>query len=84
MCAKRLWKNNERVHNHCCYTGKYRGTADNICNLRYKMPKEIPMVFHNGSNFDYHFIITKLAEEFGGQLKCLGENTEKYKPFQCQ
>ena len=40
--------------------------------------KEIPLVFHNGSTYDYHFINKELAEEFDGQLECLGENTEKY------
>ena len=40
-------------------------------------PKEIPIVFHNGSTHDYHFIINKVAKEFDGQLECLGENTEK-------
>ena len=25
--------------------------------MRYKVPKEIPVVFHNGSTYDYHFII---------------------------
>ena len=39
--------------------------------------KEIPVVFHNGSTYDYHFIINKLAKEFDGQLECSGENTEK-------
>ena len=34
---------------HCHYTGKFRGPAHNICNLRYKTPKEIPIAFHNGS-----------------------------------
>ena len=32
-------------------------TTHNICNLRYKVPKEIPVVIHNGSTYDYHFII---------------------------
>ena len=63
---------------HCHYTGKYRGAAHDICNLRYKTPKEIPVVFHNGSTYDYHFIIKKLAEKFDGEFECLGENTEKY------
>ena len=39
------------------------------------------MVFHNGSTYDYHFTIKKLAEEFEGQFECLGENTEKYITF---
>ena len=34
-------------------------------------------MFHNGSRYDYHFIIEELAEEFKGEVECLGENTEK-------
>ena len=49
--------------------------------MRYKVPKEIPVVFHNGSTYDYHFIIKELAKEFEGNFECLGENTEKYKTF---
>ena len=39
-------KKNYKVRDHCHYRGKYRGAAHNICNLRYKVPKEIPIVFH--------------------------------------
>ena len=67
----------QKVRDHCHYTGKYRGAAHNNCNLRYKIPKEIPVVFHNGSTYDYHFIIKQLAREFKGNFECLGENTEK-------
>ena len=38
-------------------------------------------MFHNGSIYDYHFVIKELAEEFEGEFKCLGENTEKYITF---
>ena len=41
--------------------------------------KEIPNSY--GSNYDYHFIIKELAEEFEEQFNCLGENTEKYITF---
>ena len=61
--------------------GKYRGAAHNVCNLRYKDPKEISVVFHNGSTYDYHFIIKELVKEFEGNFDCLGENTEKYITF---
>ena len=74
-------KKYHKVKDHCHYTGKYRGAAHNICNLRYKIPKEIPIVFHNGSTYDYHFIIKELAKEFDGNFECLGENTEKYITF---
>ena len=46
-----------KVRDHCHYAEKFRGTAHIICNLRYKTPKEIPIIFHNGSTYDYHFII---------------------------
>ena len=45
------------------------------------MQLDIPVVFHNGSTCDYHFIITELVKEFGGNFECLGENTEKYITF---
>ena len=38
-------------------------------------------MFHNGSTHDYRFIMKELAEEFEGELECLGENTEKYITF---
>ena len=60
---------------------KFRGAAHSICNLGYKTPKKIPVVFHNGSTYDYHFIINQLAKEFDGQFACLRENTEKYITF---
>ena len=53
----------------------------NTCNLEYSVPKNIPIVFYNESNYDYHFIIKELAKEFRKQLTCLGENTEKYITF---
>ena len=74
-------KKQQKVRDHCDYTGKYRGAAHNICNLRYKVPKEIPVVFHNGSTYGYHFIIKELVKEFDGNFECLGENIEKYITF---
>ena len=53
----------------------YRGdSAHSLCNLKYSVHKKFPMGFYNGSNYDDHFIIKELAEEF----TCSGENTEKY------
>ena len=71
----------QKVKDHCHYTGKFRGTAHSICNLRYKVQREIPVKIHNGSKYDYHFIIKELAEEFNGQFECLRENTEEHNTF---
>ena len=74
-------KNYYKVKDYRYYTGKYKGAAHNNCSLKYKVKKEIPIVFHNGSTFDYHFIIKELVKEFEGSFECLGENTDKYITF---
>ena len=74
---KKNLKTRKKVRDHCHYTRKFRGAAHSECNLRYKVPKKIPVVFRNGLTYDYHFIIKKLAEECEGQYECLGENTGK-------
>ena len=84
ICKKEFDKSDKKHHkvrDYCHSTGKYRGAAHNICNLRYKVPKEISVVFHNGFTYDYHFIIKELVKEFEGNFDCLGENTEKYITF---
>ena len=43
-------KKNHKVRDHCHYTDKYRGAAHNTCNLRYKIPKEISIIFHNAQH----------------------------------
>ena len=70
-----------KIWDHCHYPEKYRWAAHDIFNLRCKTQREIPVVFHNGSTSDYHFIIKELAKEFQSQFKCLWENTEKYITF---
>ena len=79
ICKKDF--DNDKVRDHCHFTGKYRGAAHNMCNLRYKIPKNIPVIFQNESTYDYHFIIKELACEFDGNFECLWENTEKYITF---
>ena len=72
--------NYHKIKDHCYYTGRYSGAADVVCGKKCKIPKEIPVIFHNGSTY-FHFIIKELAEEFKGKFECLGENTEKYITF---
>ena len=70
-----------KVRDDCHYLGKYRDATHSICNLKYIVLEKIPIVFHNGPNYDCHFIIKGLAEEFKKQCTCLGEKTEKYINF---
>ena len=81
---KKEFKLYQKVRDHCHYTRKFRGAAHSICNLKYKVPKESPVVFHNGSTYDYHFMIKQLAEEFKGQMIALEKIQKNILLFQCQ
>ena len=67
---RNVFKLYHKVRDHCNYTGKFREAAHSICNLRYKTPKEILVVFHSGSLQ----MIIQLAKELDGEFECLGEN----------
>ena len=70
-----------KVSDHWYYIGGYRGGVHSICNLKYSLPKKMSTVFHNGFNYNYHFIIKELAKEFEKRYTCIGGNTEKYITF---
>ena len=78
---EKRFKKLQKVRGHCHYTGKYRGAPHSNSNLKYGTTKKIPVVFHDGSIYDYHFIIKQLVREFKYYLEFLGENTEKYITF---
>ena len=52
-----------------------------ICNLIFSVPNEIPAAFYNSWNYNYHFIVKELANEFEGQFQCLRVNTERHKTY---
>ena len=59
----------------------YRRLAHSVCNLKDSVHKEITIIFYSGSNYNYHFTIKELTEEFETQFTFLGENTENYITF---
>ena len=79
ICKKEL--NNDKVRDHCHFTGKYRGPAHNNCNLNLKEKVNfIPIFFHNLSGFDCHLFIRELSES-DGNIECLAKNKEDYVSF---
>ena len=71
-----------KVRDHCHYTGRYRGPACNSCNLKYRKPNFIPVVFHNLSGYDSHLFIKKLgSSDEKENIDCIPNNEEKYISF---
>ena len=58
----------------------YRGAAHFGCNLRYKIPRNIPVVFHNLAGFDAHLFIKELAK-YTKDMGVIAKNTEDYISF---
>ena len=80
ICGEEL--GNDRVRDHCHYTGRYRGPAHNNCNLKYKKPKSISVFFHNLSGYDSHLFIKKLGSpDKKENIDCIPNNEEKYISF---
>ena len=72
--------NDDKVRDHCHFTGRYRGAAHNKCNLNYKKPYFTPVVFHNLSGYDSHLFIKNLGFN-AGNIDCIPNNEEKYISF---
>ena len=69
-----------KVRDHCHYTGAYRGAAHFGCNLRYKIPSYIPVVFHNLAGYDAHLFIRELAKHTK-DVGVIAKNMEDYISF---
>ncbi|XP_071635068.1 uncharacterized protein [Temnothorax longispinosus] len=77
----RFAPDDNKVRDHCHLTGRYRGPAHSTCNLNYKDSHFIPVIFHNLSGYDAHFIIKEIAAAFEGKIDVLPITKEKYISF---
>ena len=81
ICGEYL--GNDRVRDHCHFTGRYRGPAHNSCNLKYRKPNNISVFFHNLSGYDSHLFIKKIGCSINKKenIDCIPNNEEKYISF---
>ena len=69
---------NKKVRDHCHYTGLYWEAAHNNCNLKYRIPDQIPIVFHNLSGYGAYLFIKKLGSRFNkNDIGFIAENKDK-------
>ena len=69
-----------KCKDHCHITGKYRGAACNKCNLRMRVPKFVPVLFHNLEGYDSHLFVKSLGLS-DRDIKCVPKTDEKYISF---
>ena len=78
ICSRELGE--DRVRDHCHFTGKYRGAAHNGCNLQCRKLMVLPVIFHNLQGYDAHLFIKQLYR-LEGDLECIPSTEEKYISF---
>ena len=59
ICNEELGK--DKVRDHCHLYGTFRGAIHEVCNIKYKVTKIFPVVFHNLSGYDSQLFIKTLV-----------------------
>ena len=75
ICLRSFREEDRKVTDHCHYTGKYRDVAHSKCNLEYKIPDHIPVIFHNLSGYNAHLFIRELGKHTG-RTSVIAKNNE--------
>ena len=78
ICNEKIIKNKDKVRDHCHITGKYRGAAHSQCNLKLKIPKKLPIIFHNLEGYDGHIIFKELNNFDNIDIQVIPKTSEKY------
>ena len=77
ICYKPFTLRDPKVRDYCHYTGLYKVPAHSLCNLRYKIPSYIPVVFHNLSGYNTHLFIRELGAHVS-DMEVITKNKEDY------
>ena len=80
ICYKSFNFKDPKVKDHFHYTGCYKGPAHSLCNLRYRIPSYIPVVFHNLSGYDAHLFIKEMGKHTN-DIGVIAKNKEDYITF---
>ncbi|GBN22535.1 hypothetical protein AVEN_268168-1, partial [Araneus ventricosus] len=76
ICKKAL--KGDRVRDHDHQTGRYRAALHSSCNLKFRLSKKIPIVFHNLKNYDGHLIMQEIGKLKDYEISVVPTTMEKY------
>lgn len=79
LCNKTFTEDVRKNRDHNHYTGQFMGAACTYCNLKRRRPNQLPIFLHNGSKYDFHFIIRALNEKDVGDIRILPYNGENFR-----
>ena len=74
-CKQEL--NMNKVRDHCHVTGRFRDVAHNKCNINLRIPRKLPIIFHNLQGYDGHIIFKEL-NNCNVDIKIIPKCIDKY------
>ena len=79
---KIISKNKKVIHHdHCLPKNNILGYICQNCNLQIKNKKEVPIIFHNGMNYDNSILLNGMSK-FKPTISCIGITSEKFKSIE--
>ena len=75
VCKREL--NTDKVKDHCHVTGKFRGAAHNKCTLKLRIPRQLPIIFHNLQGYDGHITFEEI-NNFDVDIAVIPKAIDKY------
>ena len=61
MCGEFFTTTKRKVTHHRRGTGEFLNVVCDDCNKKMHLPKYLPVFFHNGGGYDFHFILRAIA-----------------------
>ena len=78
ICKDELNTDKVRDHwDHCHVTGKFRGASHSKCNINLRLPKKLPIIFHNLQGYDRHITFKEL-NNFDVDIDVIPKGIDKY------
>ena len=75
-CKEEL--NTDKVKDHCHISGKFRGPAHNKCNINLRLPKKLPIIFHNLQGYNGHLRFKEL-NNFNVDIEVIPKTIDNYR-----
>ena len=78
ICDQKIIDNKDKVRDHCHITSKFRGAAHKECNSKSRIPRRIPIIFHNLEGYDDHIFFRELNNFKDTDIQVIPKTDERY------
>jgi hypothetical protein len=79
ICEKEYTKDDPKVRDHDHLDGFFISAAHNSCNLKRRSQRLLKIFMHNGSRYDFHFLVKALSKRDVKNLYVLPYNMENFR-----